>query len=355
MADPDQWVDALHGYAYDSFNPDALAGARVKNGWLVLASGASYGALVVPLPHPMNPEGVLSDASAARIEALRAAGCVVPQLPWSEADFASLGIERDAVVPAGTAWCHRRSEREDTDIYFLANQTDSARTFTASLRIGDRRPEVWNPMTGTIDPRPAWRRTAGRTEVELTLAAGESAFVLFAERCREDAGEAPQVAVTRQPLGVETWTVEFAETGIVWTCSELFDWSQEADERIRYYSGTATYTGEFESDAPKNGERIMLQLGALHDVAEVRVNGCDCGIVWTAPYEVDVTEALSDGRNLLEIEVANTWANALLGADRGKAPFGGIWTNAPYRRAERSLLPAGLLGPLSIEKRTQRQ
>ena len=351
MADPDKWVDALHGYAYDSFNKDALLGAKVENGRLTLASGASYAALVVPLPHPMNPDGILSEESAAKIEALRAAGCTVPQLPWTEDDLASAGIERDAVVPAGTAWCHRRSDKDDADIYFIANQTDAARTFTVSLRIDGRRPEVWNPMTGAIDMQPEWRRADGRTEVVLTLAAGESAFVVFAEKCGEVSGKAPQIAVTEQPLGVGEWTVAFAETGSEVRRSELFDWSQEHDERIKYYSGTAEYTGEFDSEAAADGERIVLKLGGLHDVAAVRINGRDCGAVWCAPYECDITEAVCTGANTIEIEVSNTWANALLGAGQGKAPFGGIWTNAPYRRAEKTLLPAGLCGPLTVERR----
>ena len=350
MADPDKWVDALHGYAYDSFNKDALLGAKVKDGRLTLASGASYAALVVPLPHPMNPDGVLSAESAAKIEALRAAGCTVPQLPWTEDDLASAGIARDAVVPAGTAWCHRRSDKDDTDIYFIANQTDAARTFTVSLRVDGRRPEVWNPMTGAIDMQPEWRRTDGRTEVVLTLAAGESAFVVFAEKCGEESGMAPQIAVTEQHLVVGEWTVAFDGTGVEVRRGELFDWSQEADERIKYYSGTALYSGEFESDAATDGERIVLKLGGLHDVAAVRINGRDCGTVWTAPYTADITEAVRAGANTIEIEVANTWANALLGAGQGKAPFGGIWTNAPYRRAEKTLLPAGLCGPLTVER-----
>ena len=40
--------------------------------------------------------------------------------------------------------------------------------------------------------------------------------------------------------------------------------------------------------------------------------------------------------------------NALLGSDKGEAPFDGIWTNAKYRRKGEKLLPAGLLGPLTI-------
>ena len=78
------------------------------------------------------------------------------------------------------------------------------------------------------------------------------------------------------------------------------------------------------------------------------MNGVDCGTIWTAPYRTNITAALKEGTNELEIEVTNTWANALKGADEGKAPFSGIWTNAKYRRQEKTLLPAGLLGPVSF-------
>ena len=52
---------------------------------------------------------------------------------------------------------------------------------------------------------------------------------------------------------------------------------------------------------------------------------------------------LRKGKNTLEIEVVNTWHNALRGADMGKPPYEGIWTNAKYRTKGDGLLPAGLL------------
>ena len=75
------------------------------------------------------------------------------------------------------------------------------------------------------------------------------------------------------------------------------------------------------------------------------MNGKDCGIAWTAPYEVEITGALKKGKNTIEIEVVNTWHNALRGADQGKAPYEGIWTNAKYRTKGDGLLSAGLLAP----------
>jgi hypothetical protein len=83
----------------------------------------------------------------------------------------------------------------------------------------------------------------------------------------------------------------------------------------------------------------------VKDIAHVWINGKDCGIAWMAPYEVEITGALQKGKNTIEIEVVNTWHNALRGEDLGKAPYEGIWTNAKYRTKGEGLLPAGLLEP----------
>ncbi|WP_145854473.1 glycosyl hydrolase [Pedobacter suwonensis] len=55
MADPENWVNPLRGYAYDSFNPDVLSTATVKNGEVVFAGGTSYKILVFPGDMKMNP------------------------------------------------------------------------------------------------------------------------------------------------------------------------------------------------------------------------------------------------------------------------------------------------------------
>ena len=129
----------------------------------------------------------------------------------------------------------------------------------------------------------------------------------------------------------------------------LFDWSKEEDEKIRYYAGHATYRGLFRWKNEQDG-RIILRLVKVANVATVRVNSIACGTAWTAPYEVDITDALRNGTNVLEVEVVNTWANALRGADLDKAPFEGIWTNAKFRLPGDDLLPAGWMGPCEFFK-----
>ncbi len=351
MADPEKWVNPLRGYAYDSFNKDALLRlAKAENGRMKLAEGMGYKVVVLPLSRPMNPEPVLSPAVRKKMDELKAAGVIVPARPYTEEDFSAYGLERDMIVPEDVAWMHRSGELGD--IYFVANQREETRTFTASMRINGRKPECWNPVTGEMNTHPSYRIHDNRTEVTLTLAPNESVFIVFPT---EEAADKERTSTDkREPLNrtleTEEYTVTFLATGKTVVRKDLFDWSKEEDEQIRYYSGTAVYKATFRwKDKLKKGQPVYLNLGKVCNLATVRVNGIDCGTVWTAPYRADITSALKKGTNELEIEVTNTWANALKGVDEGKAPYDGIWTNAKYRKQEDTLLPAGLLGILTIE------
>jgi hypothetical protein len=63
----------------------------------------------------------------------------------------------------------------------------------------------------------------------------------------------------------------------------------------------------------KRGRRTYLDLGEVNHLARVRLNGKELGVVWTAPWEVDVTGVLKPTGNELEIEVVNLWPNRLIG------------------------------------------
>ncbi len=321
--------------------------AKAGNGRMILPGGASYKVLVLPLARPMNPDPVeFSPEVKQKIDELKEAGVLVPVIPYEEDDFSAYGLERDLIVPEDIAWTHRRGDLGD--IYFIANQKEETRTFTASMRVNGRKPECWNPVTGEIDTNPLYELKDNRTEMILTLAPNESVFVVFStEGINKNCGESSQKEqlwkekknlvkeVREVPLDMEEYQINFLNTGKEVIRKTLFDWSKEEDEQIRYYSGTAIYKTTFRwKNKQKKDERIYLNFGKICDIATVRLNGVECGTIWTAPYRADITAALKKGINELEIEVTNTWANALKGADEGKAPFDGIWTNAKYRRAE---------------------
>ena len=84
------------------------------------------------------------------------------------------------------------------------------------------------------------------------------------------------------------------------------------------------------------------------ELADVTVNGKPLGIVWKAPYQVEVTSALKPGDNQLTIKVTNLWVNRLIG-DRqpGNTKKYTFTTFKPYT-SDAPLVSSGLLGPVRI-------
>jgi hypothetical protein len=61
--------------------------------------------------------------------------------------------------------------------------------------------------------------------------------------------------------------------------------------------------------------RLWLDLGVVHEIAAVKLNGVDLGVVWTKPARVDISHAVRTGANDLEITVVNLWPNRMIGDD----------------------------------------
>jgi len=102
------------------------------------------------------------------------------------------------------------------------------------------------------------------------------------------------------------------------TFDELKSWTTSDDPGIRYFSGTATYATTFNIPAglKREGIVLMLDLGRVREIAEVRLNGIDLGILWKAPFRVDITDAAKAGENTLEVRVTNLWPNRLIGDEQ---------------------------------------
>lgn len=342
ILDLKDWINPLHGYQYDSMNLDGLSFwlSEMQNptSWDI----PYYRVLVVPQGIKVSPE------AQAKIDSLKSYGITVITEPYQES--ALPGLPPDVVLPEGIAFAHRKGN--STHYFFLSNQADSVRHFRAKFRIKNSMTWMEDALTGT--PLAFHEEREGDYScVDVTLQKHGSVF-LMSGMMKTDTWLAPQDLQETKPLGEKlTWDVTFRENGEHVKTRQLFDWSQSDNDRIRYFSGHARYTTTFTMKKQDLKHTTWwLRLTGLKDVAHVWLNGVDLGIVWTDPYQVELGKHLHKGKNSLEIEVVNTWHNALRGADEGKAPYDGIWTNAKYRTKGNDLLPAGLLQtPLLVKQR----
>jgi hypothetical protein len=264
-------------------------------------------------------------------------------------------FEYQGLSDAGTIdWIHRTMS-DGTEIYFVASRWEKPESVTCSFRVSGKQPELWNPVTGERRDATAFRQENGRTLVPLTFDPCGSVFVVFRHAIgREVSGITVSNYPTLKPqLRLDgAWDVSFdPKWGGPATVrfDELVDWTKRAEKGIKFYSGTAVYRKTFAlSAALKNDRQLILDLGEVREVAEVRLNGRDLGVVWSKPARVNITRAVKAGVNELEVSVVNLWPNRLIG-DAG-LPEKERFTETNMRRfvSKSPLLPSGLLGPVQL-------
>ena len=271
--------------------------------------------------------------------------------------FDAIGLVPDFGHDASLPLLFGHRTTDGAEIYFVSNQSEEPIEFTASFRVADRRPEWWQPVTGAMRELPAYRAEGTVTGVPMRLEPLESGFVVFRKPTVKSAAEFTADANFPRPETVAvvdgTWQARFESPDGVGSfmleTDTLGDWSQSADERLRGFSGTATYSATFEKPAADGG-RILLDLNRVGVMAKVRVNGAEAGGVWTPPYRVDVTDLLREGTNELEIEVVNTWVNRLVGDSRLPEAERRTWTAYNPYTPDSPLQESGLIGPVTLQR-----
>jgi hypothetical protein len=241
------------------------------------------------------------------------------------------------------------------EIYFISNQSLRYERVECQFRVESKQPELWDSVTGEIRKLPEFRSQHGQTVVPLEFAARQSFFVVFRK---------PAPAATPSPRRGRNFPKidEILEIKGPWEVSfdprwggpervifdRLEDWTERHEEGVRYYSGMATYRNSFDCVAAVSGKRLFLDLGVVHYLAEVHLNGMDLGVVWTAPWRVEITEAIRPRGNTLEIRVVNLWTNRLLG-DVQQPPSKRLTKTNVIPDPSWPLLPSGLLGPVTVQ------
>ncbi len=405
--DAQTWLDPLRGYTYDSYNPDALLNlSSVKGKEISLSTGASYKLLVVPDTHKMLPDsGSMSTEALKKILSFAVDGATVllsnqtkrtlglyddmelqkrklhhayelinnsRQLyidnigkgklitgEFNKESLETLGIAPDflATIQNGEranniAWTHRSGQ--GFDIYFVSNQSATSQQLNLSLRVAGRVPELWHALDGSITTANEWSVKDGRTSLPVKLEANGSVFVVLQQPTAVKSVKANKKSERIVLTTISSpWVVKFDSKlggpakNLAW--SELTDWSEAEDTTIRYYSGAAIYENAFTWQPEKKPAPVFINLGEVKNMATVWVNDKPCGTVWTAPYSLEITKALKPGLNRIRIEVINTWANRMIGDAILPVEKRITYTAYPFKMEGKPLLPAGLLGPVTVE------
>lgn len=407
-SDPAQ---VLPGYDYDVITEEALlTRTRVQDGRIVLPDGMSYRVLVLPdrdslaLPVLRKLRELVADGATV-IGRRPVRGETLKDMRATDAEIRSTGNEMwgdldgvghkankyglgriiegetarevllaDGIQPdcefeaeggtnlsAGFDYIHRKVG--DADIYFVANRSTNAMNVDGIFRVAGEVPELWNPVTGEHNFARAYTGKPGKTVVPLTFAPCGSWFVVFREPSAGHpaaaASQEAQLAPVEEMSG--PWMVHFDPK---WggpsavTFDSLVDWTTRPEAGIRYYSGTAIY--EKDITAPpgagtNNPVHWFLDLGEVHELAAVKVNGQSCGVLWCPPWRVEVTTALKPGENHLEIDVVNFWPNRIIGDASLPPDRRFTQTNIRTLTAKTPLMESGLLGPVKLlnSKHTQ--
>jgi hypothetical protein len=398
------WRAVPPGYDFDGCGTDTLMRMSVKDGRIVLPSGMSYEVLILADKQTMTPK------VAAKIRELLKAGAKVsgpkpthsPSLvgypdcdqqirTMAEEGWASAKSSIDAPPDFESdaqklVYIHRRTD--DADIYFVSNQADTATEARCTFRVAGKMPELWHPDTGEIQPYALYLEKDGRTTVPLQFDPAGSVFVVFrkpsdpskaladvkplAPAVIDSSGKVQLIAAATGKYSIKSaagssdtiavnlpapqtingpWEVHFP-SGWYAPASVSFDrlmsWTEHSDEGVKYFSGTATYVKQIDITQPAPDQAIWLDLGQVKNLAQVKVNGRDLGVLWKPPFAVNITPALKPGANTIEVAITNLWPNRLIGDEKLPEDKRHTWAGWKHYSKDSPLLPSGLLGPVTI-------
>jgi hypothetical protein len=292
----------------------------------------------------------------------------------------------------------------DFEYRYLPTLPDRWEQVECSFRVAGKVPELWDPITGQTKEIVVYREENSRTIISLLFEPegskyivfrngtskshiteirkdGQSIFPEFSLKTKdypridfrrdgqqviaeiEEPGiyslvwsdgrkEELRVEKTGSPIDLSSnWDILFKEAGETKT-EQLKSWTDFELPQLKYYSGSALYKKTFElSPEDLNGNRLIIDLGNVKEMASVKINGHALQVIWSAPFRFDLTPYLKVGINDLKVEVVNMWVNRLIGD--GKLPDNERVTRTNINKfdapdAEKYLRVSGLMGPVSL-------
>ncbi len=234
-----------------------------------------------------------------------------------------------------------RYQTADTEILLFVNSdTQTAHpikiTVNNSIKAG-RQPWLWDAETGQ-----RYLLETKNGVIELDLGPADSRLIIFDGK-RSIANWQPKLAGGYHSQTITSWMLELRHidgTNKKAPLNELKD----LKDVLAYanFSGQAIYQTSIQiSDAAKIN---YLNLGQVHGVSEVTINGKPAGAQWYGRRLYPTKNMLQAGNNTIEIKVTTSMGNYMKSLTDN--PIAQKWTNNPRRPQPAQSM--GLVGPVTI-------
>ena len=376
-----------------------LAAAKVRDGRVVLPSGTSYSALVIP------PCGIIPLALMKKVISLAKSGAMVVFLedmprdvpglkdavkrkkelatlvsslpvqgPFeSEQDvrfgkgrfiagrdmartFALCGIPMEEAAEHGIRFIRRKNP--DGFHYFFSNLHPQELDGWVPLGVKAASAILFDPLTGKSGTVPL-RHEGGKTLVYLQLKSGESTILKTFSRKIAAGNEWVYYRAEGSPIELTgPWTLSFIEgepkIEKQYSLDRLVSWTDLDSGEVDVFAGTGRYSLSFTlPDTAADG--WMLDLGKVCESARLFLNGRSVGKLWSLPFCTQIDSFLKPGLNRLDVEVTNTPANRIADFDRRHVEWKIFYdinvVNRSYKPLDASKwepMPSGLIGPVTL-------
>jgi hypothetical protein len=195
---------------------------------------------------------------------------------------------------------------EGSEIFFFGNahryNTHFTKVIFSDGITKGKYPWVWDAETGE-----KYRTDLSGNSFDLELGPAESRLIVFS---KEKTGPRwkPQPITGQHIITLAgPWKAEFRHSREAWIRNiEMAELKDLKETDYVNFTGTVIYRISFYSG---KGETYFLNLGQVHGISEVLINGRSCGVKWYGRRIYPVESMIKPGKNDLEIRVITTMGN----------------------------------------------
>lgn len=230
-----------------------------------------------------------------------------------------------------------RYQQKDAEIFFF-NNSNIDRSYKTELNFSS---EITNKKQGWIWDPETGERYRIKNPFTLELGPAESKLIIF-DTNKKGKDWQPVPLSGNNTSTIKQWRLSCAYMN--GNSHEIFlDSLQDLKDhpKLQDFSGTITYSTSFYIG---ESSPTYINLGRVHGIAELFINGENCGVKWYGNRIFSVAGKLKKADNKIEIKIVTGVGNYLKSLhDNRTAQY---WTNVGRRN--QPLLSMGIIGPVTV-------